>query len=1381
MDFSSTGITYDYTAKTATATDYVVDFSKYNKDAAGTYEIVVKYNKDTTIKFSYNVTVAVGTNAWTTNPSIAGWTYGATASTPVGAAKSGTVTFKYKVKGADDSTYTTTKPSDAGEYTMLATAPATNAYPEMTVTVDFVIDKAIATAPADAGSKAYTGSALVSDLQDTTEYTVTANAGGINAGSYTVTLTVRPNYKWAISDDSPTKTLSFTITRALVTVPENAGHKDYNGEVQVSTMNTDHSPYTITTNVGGTAVGQYDVVITLSDMVNYKWATGEDTATRTIKLFIDKATPSYRAPTNLTIDIGNTLSDITLPSGFSWVDGTIAPTTAGLQEYKVNYCPDTNNYVVVENISVYVLVADPAKESFASSDFDLQYSDASALQFEEEKAQLTYTGSAQTLKVVCTKGDPALEPVITYCSTANGTYTADLPAFTAAGEYDIWFKATIEDYNDYFGHYDVVVNKIAYSVYASASAYGYRAGTPLSILTIESPNAHETENHDNVVAGTVAWKDPTALLVAGQSTYVAVFTPTNLDKYEIKEFDINIGSEPGAAYPIIFIEIGDIDYCVNRDNDTVNIKLLEEETVTITFPTLSGYTVVYDEEEIGSTMDITQGENSYYHFEVYNTDEEKVQEFGIQITLNNFIKKLSVIEEGDPDDTEQVIEYDNYSSSDKIKNVNLVMDEGYTGEVYINGYKYVYNENTLPFDFGDNTLTVIVKDSTSKIIRYVNHKITWNYGIDENIKIFQDQDNWEWYYPGKVAFVRKSSISITRVLDGTNEYTIKKGTHYFDNYSSVSPAVGLNVYEAHFNNELAFPVYIYRIAYDGSETIAENQSYRLFYGDTSVTQLYNSDVGQILYSPEYSALKATNIPNALSVKDSNNNVVGSATITSIGNDLFEIRVPYTTDSGTKYYIYVFKFVEYDENDDGYQYVPVIDEVLDAKIMIENLESKKSNLVFTNDECVLECHNGEELIVETLNPGAKVTYAGEGYAIDEYGHVYITAPAGVQKTFTITIEATASGKPVIEKVYTVKVTTSPIKVFEMNAEGREDAVKIFVDAYNPYLPTFTGDFSVGMSAEGYDATMIDTIADYDFFNSTGEAWEEGDGAKYIKANISANLMGETLIMIDDGSDTPVAADTSKVVLMPILTTNAGTMYYHFYMISEDFGADCKVVLVEDLEDVATTTLNIGVYSKADDELVAETSYDLAIIDEETAFGGVYAAEDARLLDYAKFGSTYYYVDRGSKPNCFYAIDLDGKATGDALGYIELNETTGKYNVSAISGVDLPTGMTTTSELDPCMFPENLIAIYVLDSDVIAGAIAPDGDDGFLNNVKLNVESESIIEIAHFNMLSGEATTTPYTANGIVAIEGFMDMPSISLKITNGPQVYYVVMLLMVSDS
>ena len=87
---------------------------------------------DLTLKFS----ITKATNAWTVEPSIAGWTYGQAASLPnMGSAKFGSATVTYGAMG-------TSRPTDAGNYTATFTVAGTANYSGLSKPVQFTIAKA---------------------------------------------------------------------------------------------------------------------------------------------------------------------------------------------------------------------------------------------------------------------------------------------------------------------------------------------------------------------------------------------------------------------------------------------------------------------------------------------------------------------------------------------------------------------------------------------------------------------------------------------------------------------------------------------------------------------------------------------------------------------------------------------------------------------------------------------------------------------------------------------------------------------------------------------------------------------------------------------------------------------------------------------------------------------------------------------------------------------------------------------------------------------------------------------------------------------------------------------------------------------------------------
>lgn len=90
----------------------------------------------------------------------------------------------------------------------------------------------------------------------------------------------------------------------------------------------------------------------------YKASITVGGATASVEYTIAKATPTYTVPTGLTATYGQTLKDVTLPTGWTWADNTASVGNAGTNTFKANFTPaDTANYNTVNNIDVTVTVA----------------------------------------------------------------------------------------------------------------------------------------------------------------------------------------------------------------------------------------------------------------------------------------------------------------------------------------------------------------------------------------------------------------------------------------------------------------------------------------------------------------------------------------------------------------------------------------------------------------------------------------------------------------------------------------------------------------------------------------------------------------------------------------------------------------------------------------------------------------------------------------------------------------------------------------------------------------------------------------------------------------------------------------------------------------
>lgn len=195
---------------------------------------------------------------------------------------------------AENGAYSEIVPTAADDYWVKATVPGTVSYAEISMTVPFKIFQAQPVVPETPAPAAVT-------------YDPFATLAGI---------TLPDGWEWADS--------------TIVPVVNNEGYTAY-----------------------------YAV-----DDSNYNWtgADGYDAENhrleRTIALTVNPAKPAYTEPDNLTAVYGQTLADVTLPTGFTWQDATATSVgNYGNNRFLVTYRPnDTSNYQIVADIEVTIAV-----------------------------------------------------------------------------------------------------------------------------------------------------------------------------------------------------------------------------------------------------------------------------------------------------------------------------------------------------------------------------------------------------------------------------------------------------------------------------------------------------------------------------------------------------------------------------------------------------------------------------------------------------------------------------------------------------------------------------------------------------------------------------------------------------------------------------------------------------------------------------------------------------------------------------------------------------------------------------------------------------------------------------------------------------------------
>lgn len=286
---------------------------------------------------------------------------GTTWSTAVPTGKNvGAYTVQYKVVG--DATHTDTAPQTCQ---MVMISPKFLTMDNLT--------------PTGSTSKVYDG---------TTNSSITVGVkAGVLYGSDTLTITGTAVYNSANVNEADTITFTpdaitgnyelvpgvLTITGASITprdltVTPNAGQSKKFGAEDPTLHSTNSGRVTgqipdftgALSRAEGEDVGQYDITLGTLALIDH-FSSGFKASNYTLKLnstpvkFEITKADAPAAPTGLKGYKDSALSTVTLPTGWSWVDGTLKMNTIGDQTFKANYAGDTNHQAGA-NVDVTVKV-----------------------------------------------------------------------------------------------------------------------------------------------------------------------------------------------------------------------------------------------------------------------------------------------------------------------------------------------------------------------------------------------------------------------------------------------------------------------------------------------------------------------------------------------------------------------------------------------------------------------------------------------------------------------------------------------------------------------------------------------------------------------------------------------------------------------------------------------------------------------------------------------------------------------------------------------------------------------------------------------------------------------------------------------------------------
>ena len=440
-----------------------------------------------------DVTINVSPADITPTVSIVGWTYGETAKTPSvsGNTGNGAVAYTYAEKGSNE--FSSAAPTEAGQYTVKAEIAATTNYNGAVATADFTVAKANPTYTVPTELSATYGDTLSSvALPDGWSWTNGSQNVG-NAGTNTFKAIFTPadakNYNTITNVD-----VSVTVSKATptYTVPSELT-ATYGDNLSSVSLPEGWAWADKTSGVGNAGTNTFKATFTPSDTNNYNIVYDID-----VSVTVNKATPTYTVPSELTATYGDKLSSVSLPEGWAWTDKTSSVGNAGTNTFKAFFTPaDTDNYKIVEDIDITVFV---------------------------EPADITPTVSIDGW----TYGQQANKPSVTgnmgngdvtysYAKKGSDEFSSTVP--TNVGEYTV--KADISETANYNGAVTTADFTITKADPKYTTPTNLTATYGDSLKSVKLPAGWEWDVPSSSVGN------------AGKNRYKATFTPEDTENYNV--------------------------------------------------------------------------------------------------------------------------------------------------------------------------------------------------------------------------------------------------------------------------------------------------------------------------------------------------------------------------------------------------------------------------------------------------------------------------------------------------------------------------------------------------------------------------------------------------------------------------------------------------------------------------------------------------------------------------------------------------------------------------------------------------------------------------------------------------------------------------------
>ena len=167
---------------------------------------------------------------------------------------------------------------------------------------------------------------------------------------------------------------------------------------------------------------------------------------------VAKATSAYTKPTGLTAAYGQTLADVTLPAGWSWMDSSepVGNASIDAKTFQAKFTPaDKTNYNTVENIKLDVTVNKANGGSLKTVELEQKYTDTSEHTYTPDWSGLP-SGQTWSYSSEYSVSNGSIAKLTKQdIAAANGKLTYAISGGKAGDKITITLKASCDNYEDF--------------------------------------------------------------------------------------------------------------------------------------------------------------------------------------------------------------------------------------------------------------------------------------------------------------------------------------------------------------------------------------------------------------------------------------------------------------------------------------------------------------------------------------------------------------------------------------------------------------------------------------------------------------------------------------------------------------------------------------------------------------------------------------------------------------------------------------------------------------------------------------------------------------------------------------------------------------------